>query len=158
MYKTELFIDAYVDIFLTPHFTTVVMRNVYSCYEDWLTNLLSGLWNPEVQCSTHNSSPKTPILSRINQISRVYPYLSIFKKLNLWLTTPKGTTPVNQTSATDWQMAARWDNVHQRCLSTAIFFPIFLLLTKSVTWFFHNCCGISLTLLSCGFPWQIFFG
>ena len=25
------------------------------------------------------------------------------------LTVPKGATPVNQTSATDWQMAARWD-------------------------------------------------
>ena len=32
-------------------------------------------------------------------------------KLNLWLTAPKGPTPVNQTSATDGQMAARWDNV-----------------------------------------------
>jgi len=31
---------------------------------------------------------------------------TIFKiKLNLWLTAPKGTTPVNYTSATDWQMA-----------------------------------------------------
>ena len=26
-----------------------------------------------------------------------------FKKLNLWLKAPKRTTPVNQTSATDWQ-------------------------------------------------------
>ena len=26
------------------------------------------------------------------------------KKLNLWLTAPKGATPVNQTSATDWQI------------------------------------------------------
>ena len=24
----------------------------------------------------------------------------------MWLTAPKGATPVNQTSATDWQMAA----------------------------------------------------
>ena len=29
----------------------------------------------------------------------------------MWLTAPKGTTPVNYTSATDWQMAARRDNV-----------------------------------------------
>ena len=33
------------------------------------------------------------------------------KKLNLWLTAPRGTTSVNQTSATDWQMAVRRDNV-----------------------------------------------
>ena len=32
-------------------------------------------------------------------------------KLNLWLTAPEGATQVNQTSATDWQMAARRDNV-----------------------------------------------
>ena len=32
-------------------------------------------------------------------------------KLNLWLTAPKGATPVNETSATDWQMAAQRDNV-----------------------------------------------
>ena len=30
------------------------------------------------------------------------------KKLNLWLTVPKGATPVNETPATDWQMK---DNV-----------------------------------------------
>ena len=30
-------------------------------------------------------------------------------KLNMWLTTPKGATPVNYTSATDWQMAVRRD-------------------------------------------------
>ena len=33
------------------------------------------------------------------------------KKTNLWLTAPKGATPVNLTSATDWQMAVRRDNV-----------------------------------------------
>ena len=27
-------------------------------------------------------------------------------KLNMWLTAPKGATPINQTPATDWQMAA----------------------------------------------------
>ena len=32
-------------------------------------------------------------------------------KLNLWLTAPEGVTPVNYTSATDWQMAVRRDNV-----------------------------------------------
>ena len=32
-------------------------------------------------------------------------------KLNLWLKAPKGATPVNKTSATDWQMAARRNNV-----------------------------------------------
>ena len=32
-------------------------------------------------------------------------------KLNLWLTAPKGAAPVNLTSATGWQMAARRDNV-----------------------------------------------
>ena len=32
-------------------------------------------------------------------------------KWNLWLTAPKVATPVNWTSATDWQMAARRDNV-----------------------------------------------
>ena len=37
--------------------------------------------------------------------------LNIVIKLNLWLTAPKGATPVNQTSATDWQMTARRDNV-----------------------------------------------
>ena len=33
------------------------------------------------------------------------------KIINLWLTPPKGATPVNQTSATDWQMAVQRDNV-----------------------------------------------
>ena len=32
-------------------------------------------------------------------------------KLNLWLTAPKGATPANYISVTDWQMAARRDNV-----------------------------------------------
>ena len=35
----------------------------------------------------------------------------MLKKLNLWLTTPKGATPVNKTSATDWQKAVQRDNV-----------------------------------------------
>ena len=30
---------------------------------------------------------------------------------NLWLTAPRGTTLVNYTSETDWQMAVRRDNV-----------------------------------------------
>ena len=30
-------------------------------------------------------------------------------KINLWLIAPKGATPVNQTSATDWQMALLMD-------------------------------------------------
>ena len=34
-----------------------------------------------------------------------------FKKLNLWLTDPKETTPVNWTSETGWQMVVRRDNV-----------------------------------------------
>ena len=29
----------------------------------------------------------------------------------MWLTAPKGATPVNQTSATDWQMAVRQSSV-----------------------------------------------
>ena len=33
------------------------------------------------------------------------------KKSNLWLTAPKGTIPVNQSSATDWQMSVRQNNV-----------------------------------------------
>ena len=32
-------------------------------------------------------------------------------KLNLWITAPRGAKPVNQTSANDWQMAERRDNV-----------------------------------------------
>ena len=28
----------------------------------------------------------------------------------MWLIAPKGAKPVNFTSATDWQMATRWDN------------------------------------------------
>ena len=34
-----------------------------------------------------------------------------FKKLNLWITAPKRATPVNYTSATDWQIAVRRDKV-----------------------------------------------
>ena len=30
---------------------------------------------------------------------------------NLWVTAPKGTIPVNQTSPTGWQTAARQNNV-----------------------------------------------
>ena len=33
------------------------------------------------------------------------------KNFNLSLTAPKAVTPVNYTSATDWQMATRRDNV-----------------------------------------------
>ena len=33
------------------------------------------------------------------------------KKLNLLFTAPKGATPINYTSATDWQMAVQQDNV-----------------------------------------------
>ena len=33
----------------------------------------------------------------------------IIKKFNLWLTAPKGTTPVNYTYATDWKMVVRRD-------------------------------------------------
>ena len=33
------------------------------------------------------------------------------KKLDLWLIAPKGATPVNQISATDWQIAVQRDNV-----------------------------------------------
>jgi hypothetical protein len=29
----------------------------------------------------------------------------------MWFTARKGATPVNYTSATDWQMPALWDNV-----------------------------------------------
>ena len=32
-------------------------------------------------------------------------------KINLWLSAPEGATPVNWTSATDWQMAVLQDNV-----------------------------------------------
>ena len=32
-------------------------------------------------------------------------------KLNLWLTAPKGTTSVNQTSESEWQMPLRLDIV-----------------------------------------------
>ena len=33
-------------------------------------------------------------------------------KLNLWLKTPKGATPVNWTSATDWQIVVRPSPLH----------------------------------------------
>ena len=39
------------------------------------------------------------------------------KYKNLWLTAPKGATPVNWTSATDWQMVVRRDNVISITLS-----------------------------------------
>ena len=29
----------------------------------------------------------------------------------MWLTAPKGATPVNYTSAADWHVAVGWDNV-----------------------------------------------
>ena len=29
----------------------------------------------------------------------------------MWLTAPKGAKPINETSATDWQMTVRRDNV-----------------------------------------------
>ena len=35
----------------------------------------------------------------------------MLNKLNLWLTAPKGATPVNDTSATDCQMEVQRDNV-----------------------------------------------
>ena len=41
----------------------------------------------------------------------IYIHVKIKIKINLWLTAPKGATPVNLTSATDWQMAALRDNV-----------------------------------------------
>ena len=33
----------------------------------------------------------------------------------------------------------------------------FLLLMKSVTWFFHDCCGLPLLVLQCGIHWYILF-
>ena len=38
-------------------------------------------------------------------------YSTIESLKNLWLTAPKGATPVNYTSATDWQIAVGQDNV-----------------------------------------------
>ena len=38
-------------------------------------------------------------------------FIVYLKKLTMWLTAPKGAIPVNQTSATHWQMATRRDNV-----------------------------------------------
>jgi hypothetical protein len=32
------------------------------------------------------------------------------KKINVWLTAAKGATPVNETSATEWQMAMKLVN------------------------------------------------
>ena len=32
-------------------------------------------------------------------------------EINLWLTAPMGATPVNYTSANDWQMAVGRDNM-----------------------------------------------
>ena len=34
-----------------------------------------------------------------------------------------------------------------------ICYSMFLILFKSVTWFFHDCCGLSLLLLPCGVHW-----
>ena len=34
-------------------------------------NYHHGLWNPEIQCRIHNSSPIIPTLSRINPIPRI---------------------------------------------------------------------------------------
>ena len=102
-----------------------ISQHLYSC-----NNQLYGLRNSEVQCRICEDSQIIPIQSRINSFSRidtcffkirsniVLPstprpsYIYILKiKLNLWLTAPKGAKPVNQTPATDWQMAARRDNV-----------------------------------------------
>ena len=38
-------------------------------------NKIYGLRNPEVQCRIHKGSPIIPILSRINQITRIDTYL-----------------------------------------------------------------------------------
>ena len=44
----------------------------------------------------------------------------------------------------------------QRYLFSAITSCMLLLLMKSVTWFFHDCCGLRLLFLLCGVLWQIF--
>ena len=41
----------------------------------------------------------------------------------------------------------------QRCLFFAISSSMFLLLMKSVTWFFHDCCSLSPLLLPCSVYW-----
>ena len=46
-----------------------------------------------------------------NQMDYKFWKIKLIIKLNMWLTPPKGTTPVNQTSVTDWQIAVRRDIV-----------------------------------------------
>ena len=41
-------------------------------------------------------------------------YISLIRtgnEINMWHTASKGATPVNKTSATDWKMAAQWNDV-----------------------------------------------
>ena len=40
-----------------------------------------------------------------------HPCFKLIKKLNLWHTAPREAKPINQTSATDWQIVVRGDNV-----------------------------------------------
>ena len=63
------------------------------------------------------------LISRI--IITIIIIIIIIIKLNLWLTAPKGDTPVTQTSATDWQMAVRWDNVISITLSSLLMSTFF---------------------------------
>ena len=41
----------------------------------------------------------------------------------------------------------------QRCLSSPMSSSMFLFLMRSITWFFHDCCGLPLLLLPCGVHW-----
>ena len=56
----------------------------------------------------------------------IYFYYFTYIKLNLWLTSPKAATPVNLTSATNCQIAVRWENVISIAHRQGYLYPISL--------------------------------
>ena len=97
-------------------YVTMALPIVVTCYRTFLpVGQLSTLHRH----ASPNQSDVTAFLHKItcrnltaDFLLKCYTVQLVFKlKLNLWLTAPKGATPVNQTSATDWQIAVRRDNV-----------------------------------------------
>ena len=85
---------------LEPYRSTILLQLTGRWHYDPSTLIMSTFL---IRSATSQlSSYSIDLIHAINQS---------LKKLNLWLRTPKVAIPVNYTSATDWQMAVRRDNL-----------------------------------------------
>ena len=87
------------------------------------------IWNPNFFCYKENH------IYDLDEMNSSITFFHIFHlpcyicelKLNLWLTAPRGPTPVNQTSATDWQIAVQWEICDQHYAPCSLIMLTFLI-------------------------------